>query len=176
LQWYDDRERKRVHNEYRELCREKGAELIRSVSEGVQWIKLDSGESSNPHAASLYYAFGGAYEWRLFGFPGSRSTYNNWGQYKNIENAAIDGVGSYRILRVRSSRHVPYVGTFYVMEIDIEIVDPGSMAVVAHRRTFTTGTPDQESARDCAGHKLHEENLAFLQPAIKSPLAISRDR
>ncbi len=162
LNWLNEIEGRRIRGEYLSLCREFSAESISRVIPNVEWLKLDVVEVEIRNASSLYATFGSGFDEKLFGRPG-REPYKNWGKYKNVD-AFRPQHEAPLVVRVRTKDHIPYVGTFYAMEISIELVDPATKSVFARRRTFTNN-PHYAVSTDCDGKNLHDTNLDFLQRA-----------
>ena len=145
-----------VEHQYQFLCKEKSIDSISSVSANIGAIKLDGGGLNGKNARSVLAAFGGSH--KLFGFR------DHPGPFHDADETSF--TGSFIILKVRSIDHIPYMGTFYATEIDLEILDSQTQSLVARRRTFTRGQAGHAASGDCDGEQLHESNLNFVLRAI----------
>ena len=162
----------RANEEYLELCRKNAIESGSTVSRDIELIKLDTGAREHAFPRSPADAFGPGYRSRLFGSLDDKSG-RGPGMYRNYDFAPTPS-SRFLIVKVRSTDVIPYVGTFYATAVDLEVVDPSSMATLAHRRTFTRGFASHASALDCDRRNLHQANLKFLQSVITPNPAASR--
>lgn len=152
--WLRDEKLRELQTSYRALCEKYDGESIFEEMYGVKWIKLEVAEGSMKGLSALTAAFGSGFKTLLFGE----------GFYRNAESEEQNS-HPHLIFRVRTKDHVPYAGTHYALEVEIEVIDSVANKILGRKRSFTSHgqLAGQSSSRDCRGTSLHDGNIRFVQ-------------
>lgn len=161
------REIKANQEKYMELCQKHFSEKIIKVSENVQWINMDSGESNREFLIPMTTAFGQSFRSVVYELLNIK--FNKYSAF-NKQLTEISSLPGTLILKVRLTQHIPYAGAFYATGFHIELIDKDTGDLLAERITFAHKNGGFYNSNDCQpGKKLINANTEFLRKAIRHP-------